>query len=173
MRQSQEQRLLSSQFETLEEAAIRKNDEEAATAAAVAKIQADKRSELYYDHAEMQFRVGTILQRDLGVAEMDFAKVKTKAETIVVYASIAHAQERVYELASDITVRGFTPKGELEQALLTAEHKMLKSGFLVDLADKQSNNRVNGFMRDAEVSAELERTRNFGLAKNYAHSAFY
>lgn len=159
LRQSQEQKLLASQFEDVEVEALRKNDEEAATAAAVAKIQADTRFNLFEEHAQAQNEVARVLERELDSAEMEFGMAQTKAETIGLNESISEAQCNLYELVSNIGINGLTPKGELEQAVLRTEHKRLKAGVLLRLAGKTNNNKVRRFMQIAEVSKELDQAR--------------
>lgn len=159
LKQSQEQRLLVSDFGQVEEEALRKNDEEAATAAAVAKIQAGMRSNLYAEHAQSQVEVAQILERELEGVEMEFAMAQTKAETIKVNELIAEAQGDLYELVSGIGANGLTPKGELEQGVLRTEHKRLRSGILLRLASKNDNGKVHRFMQDTEVRRELDSTR--------------
>lgn len=160
VKQSQEQRFLVSQFSQVEEEALRKNDEEAATVAAVAKIESERRSNLYAEHAQSQAEVAQVLERDLDISEMEFCKAQTKAETIRLNESIAEAQGNLYQLTSSFNVDGLTPKGELEQGVLRTEHKRLKSGVLLRLASKNDNSKIHRFMQDAEVKRELDSTRN-------------
>lgn len=161
LKQSQEQKLLAADFQNLVVEALRQKDEDAATAAAFGKVQAEKRAQLFAEHAETNAQVAKVLGEELESVEMDFEAARTQAETIRVNTEIADAKKQLYGLVSEITTEGFTPKGQLEQSLLVTEHNMLKTGVLVDLASKKGGKRrVERFKQLAEVNRELNEARN-------------
>ena len=161
LRQGMEQKLLAADFQNLITDALRQNDEDAAAAAAFGKVQAQKRAQLFTEHAETNAQVAKVLAEELEGVEMDFEAARTQADTIRVNSEIADARKQLYGLVSDITVEGFTPKGQLEQSLLTTEHSMLKAGVLVDIASKRGGKkRVERFKQVAEVTRELSEARN-------------
>lgn len=168
LRQSQEQKLLAADFQALITDALRQRDEDAAVAAAFGKIQAEKRAQLFTEHAKTNAQVAQVLGEELEGVEMDFEAARTQADTIRVHSEIADAEKQLYSLVSDITVEGFTPQGQLKQSLLATEHSMLKAGVLIDLASKRDGKkRINRFKQLAEVNRELNEARS-ALALNPA-----
>ncbi len=161
LRQNQEQRLLVADFQNLVTEALKQNDENAAATAAFGKVQAERRAQLFADHAETNAQVARFLGEELEGVEMDFEAARTQADTIRVNSEIADAKKQLYGLVSDIAVEGFTPKGQLEQSFLTTEHDMLKAGVLVDLATKRGGKkRIERFKQLAEVNRTLSEARD-------------
>lgn len=159
-RQSTEQRRLATEFESVEVEALRKGDEDAAAASAMAKIQSLKRAELFETHAEKQVIAARVLREELDAVEMEFEIVRTEADTVRVYAGIEEANRQLYQLISHVEAEtGLTARGELKQTLLDTERKMLKSGALLEMAHSRGNGRVRKLLQLAEVRQDLDEVR--------------
>ena len=159
-KRNREEMVLVSQFNKVQENALRVNDQDAAAAAAMAKIQAAQRATLFAEHAIEQIQVARALEQELEGVEVEFDIIRTQAETVRVNAEISEARRNLYELTSSIEAKtGFTSRGVLEQALINTEHEKLKSGALLDMAFKHSSSRVHRYMQLAEVNEELDQAR--------------
>lgn len=161
LRRSQEQKLLTADFHDLLMEALRKEDEDAMTAAAFGKIQAEARFQLFVEHARTNSQAAKMLAEELDGVELEFETARTQADTIQVYAEIGGAEEQLYGLVSNFTADGLTPRAQLEQSLLTTEHKKLKAGHLVDLATRRSGQkRIDRFKQATEVQRGINEARN-------------
>ena len=159
-RQAHEQRRLAAEFESVEIEALRKGDEDAAAASAMAKIQSLKRAELFETHAAAQISAARLLQNELDAVEMEFEVVRTEADTIRIYAGIGEANRQLYQLISHVEAEtGLTARGELKQTLLDTERKMLKSGILIEMVQNQGNGKVKKLLQIAEVRQDLDEVR--------------
>lgn len=155
-----EEMILVSQFNKVEEQALRANDQDAATAAAIAKIQAERRVQRFADHAQDQIQVARVLEQELEGQEFELDISRTQAEDVRLNNEISEAQRNLYELTSNIQAQtGFTARGVLEQALINTEREKLKTSALLEMASKHSLGRVSRFMELAEVKQELDEAR--------------
>lgn len=91
---------------------------------------------------------------------MEFDAVRTEVETIHVRSAIAEARTRLYQIVSHVDAEtGLTARGELKQALISSERKMLKSGILLDMVNKTGDVKIRKMLQVAEVKQELDDAR--------------
>lgn len=155
-----EETILAGQFRSIAENALRASDQDAATAAAMAKIQAEHRAQLFGEYAQEQMQVARILEQELEGVEVEYDIIRTQAETVKVNTEISEAKRNLYGLVSSIEAQtGFTARGLLEQAVINTEHEKLKTSAMLDMASKHSSSRVRRFMQLSEVNRELDETR--------------
>lgn len=164
-RQAQEQIKIADDFQEVEEDALKKGDQETAEVAAIAKIQALKRVEIYEDSAQTQIKVAEVLSRELEETEMEFDVVQTKAETIRVYHSMAQAKRQLYNMISNVEKSiGLTSQGQLNQLLLKTEHENIKADSLLEMAKKRNSNKARGLIEATDVRKDIEEvSKKLGL----------
>lgn len=160
MKQSIEQAQLAKNFQTILDQIINDSTKrEEAQVAAVAKVEAQKRSDLFHNLAMSQSSVLTGLEKELDSAEMELDVARTKASTIKVFVSITNSRKSLYALQSNVSQDGATPKGEIDNAIYEAEKEMIKSATLLDLANKRNGSRANLLLKSLDVDQELENAR--------------
>lgn len=160
VQQGLEQSKLAASFLEVEKDALRKQDENTAAVAAVAKINAKARAELFEEHAQESLKVAKVLHDELDAVEMEFEARRTEVDTVRVRAAIADARQKLYAVISQVEKEtGLTAVGQLKQALVSSERRMLKTGFLLDMASNSGNGKIRKMMQLAEVRYDLDETR--------------
>lgn len=159
-KQAKEHSVLAGQYASLIEDALRRDHEQTAAMAAEAKIQAEKRMQMFTSHATDQRRVVGIMREELAEQESSFDVIQTKAVTVQVRAQLADTKEKLYELVSDVHTRsGLTPRAELERLLVDTERKDLQMGILLDMVKNNPRHLSDRLLRSAEVERVLEAAR--------------
>lgn len=159
-KQAKEHGVLAGQYAGLVEVALVRGDEETATVAAEAKIQAEKRMEMFFAHVADQRKVAGIMREELAVQEGNFDVMQTKAVTVQVRAQLAETKEKLYGLVSDVHIKsGLTPRSELERLLVDTERKDIQSGILLDMVRNSPRRFADRLLRSAEVENVLKGVR--------------
>ena len=160
-RRACESRQIATEFGKVVEEALRAHDEHAAEVAAVAKVNAERRAELFEKNAQSQQDVARIMHERLDGVETEFEIIKTKADTIKVCAAVADANRRLYELISEVDPqRGLTANGEIETLLLRTEHEELKSMKLIEMAKPNGSSLREKYVRESSVQQALNEARD-------------
>lgn len=134
-----------------------KQDE--AHVAAVAKVEAKKRADLFAQLAKEQTNILAPLQRELDSAEMRLDEARTKASTIKVFVTVTVSRKSLYSLNSNVGADGATPKGEIDEALHEAEKEMIKSAAMLEMAHRSNGNRGRLLLGSVEVDNEMNAAR--------------
>lgn len=96
------------------------------------------------------------------LASIGLDRAKVVRDTIVSDVTIAQTRELTYQLVSEVDAQtGFTSSGQLQELREKAEHRKLKAGAMLRLAER--NNRspeLNSLLQDAAVNKELADIRN-------------
>ncbi len=159
-KQAREQGVLANQYAGLVEAALRKGDEKTAQVAAEAKVQSEKRMQMFIAHATDQCKVVGIMRDELSDQESNFDVVQTKAVTVQVRAQLADTKSKLYELISDVHEKsGLTPSAELERLLLDTERKDIQAGILLGMVKNNPRHFSDRLLRSAEVESVLREAR--------------
>ncbi|MDP3710600.1 MAG: hypothetical protein Q8R29_02635 [bacterium] len=96
------------------------------------------------------------------LASIGLDRAKVVRDTIISDVTIAETRELTYQLVSEVDAQtGFTVSGQLQELREKTEHRKLKAGAMLRLAER--NNRspeLNALLQDANVNRELTDIRN-------------
>lgn len=160
LKTSAEQSKLAEDFDSILVSIINNPDkQEEAHVAAVAKVEAKKRADLFVQLAKEQSNILTPLQKELDSAEMRLDEARTKASTIKVFVTVTVSRKSLYSLNSNIGADGATPKGEIDEALHEAEKEMIKSAAMLEMAHRSNGNRGRLLLGSVEVDNEMNAAR--------------
>ena len=155
-----EQGILAVEWTEVAEEAARAGNDEALTLAAVAKVEAEKRTKFFAGHEAEQRRVLKILEDQMAVKEMEFDGIRTKAETARVVHQITEAKKNLYLLSSNVEAEvGLTTNGQLEQLLLGVEHEDLKTDALLEMVQDSGKGRIIQFRQQYDVRKAIEEVK--------------
>ncbi len=160
MKQSIEQTQLARSFQGILDQVVNNPDrQEEVQVAAVAKVESQKRANLFQGLANSQASVLIGLQKELDSAEMELDISRTKASTIKVFVAITHSRKSLYSLQSSVSQEGLTPKGEIDNAIYEAEKEMIKSATLLDMVSKNSGSRAKKLLSSLDIDNEIDAAR--------------
>jgi phage shock protein A len=158
-KRAHEERNLVAQYEETALEALRQGIESVAMTAASGKINCEKRAALFEEASTGCSRSAQALEEHLELAEAEFDIAKTKLETMQVDVVVGEAQQQAYELASEVTEGGFTPKGAIEDIRLKAEHRRITSQLLLTMVRPRGETKMVRFMQDQEIANEISTMR--------------
>src|SRR3989344_6353555 len=160
LKESAEQAQLAMGFRDILDRIVNdRTKQEEAQVAAVAMVEAEKRAKLFTNLAHEQARILSGLRKQLDSAEMELDVARTKATTISVFVSITQSWKSLYALQSNVGGDGFTPKGELDNAMYDAEKEMIKSASLLEMANRNNGSRAKLLLQTLEVDDEIAKSR--------------
>lgn len=97
------------------------------------------------------------------LASIKLDRDKMERDFVLSDIAIAETKELTYQLASEVDAQtGFTISGQLKELRDKAEHRKLKAGAMLRLAERNNNRspELNTLLQDATVNKELADIRN-------------
>ncbi len=136
---SQEQILLAQRFQKLKEEAVGQSDDESAQVAALAELEALRRSDIQRQFSEYLGKMAKKLETRLDRQERELLLMKDKQSTIELRSQVSDGLNTFYQLLSDVdAVTGEeAPRVLLERELKNSRLEELTAGNLIGLAEKK------------------------------------